>query len=305
MPVLWSFMEFVKQPKSWKKRSWFDIIKLWSCIYLTVIIIGSIINILLYRFGVDTNPDLLRDFVVGEDIWKVFLVVVLVGPLIEEIIFRLPQKYHIRNISFVFAGLIYLAVSLIMDQKISDYLDMYGVDKSISFLLVLVFVTLIAIVLRYILKRYEDKLSQFWSRHAKMIVFISTAIFWLIHITNFWEGWKYRYLLWMMVIPQFLLGYMLSFVRWNRWRLAWRALHSIHNLVLFLPIVLLRQLLWSDINILIDHPEKSMELATKYPQLGIYGMVVLLFFTIVFVVSVVWWIEWIKYNSKNDLESVS
>lgn len=301
--VLWSFVNFCKYPIIWEKRTVREIIKLWSAVYLGVMIISAIVTSILSKWGISADPDLLRDFVIEGWVWKVLLTVVVIGPLIEELMFRLPQKYHIRNISISIAGFVYLWYTAFGGDVISDYLDMYHIDEWWRMIFVLLVILVLGGIVRLLLDRYEDKLSSFWTKYSRWIVFGLTAIFGLVHISNFSDGWRYRYVIWLMIIPQFVLWYMLSFVRRNRWWIAWWILHWFHNLISFVPILLMKKALGDDINALFNTPEKAMEIVSSHPQVWVYGMLIGLLFITIFVISIWAWIEWIKESGENKLPS--
>lgn len=77
MSVLSSFVSWLKNPFTTTKRSIRDMIVVWCVFYAGVIIISGIINFVLSKLGITSSPDILQDFILENDIWKVLLVVVV------------------------------------------------------------------------------------------------------------------------------------------------------------------------------------------------------------------------------------
>lgn len=296
MWVLPSFILRLRKPYTITKRSVWDILVIWCIFYALAIIIGWLLNIILSKFGITPNPNILQDFIVENNTRKVLMIVVLLWPLLEELIFRMPQKYHIWNLSILLGGICYIVFSLLSHYQLSDYLY---VSQDFNILISIWIILLIWVIFRYMLWWWEDKLSWLWIKYSRWIIFISTLLFGLMHISNFGEWLDRRYLIWLMVIPQFILWYMLSYVRWSRWWTMWWIIHSLHNLVSFLPILLFKQILWPDTNLLFDNPQKIMEVIDIYPQIGVYGSIIWFVFLLILSTAIYGMIDRVKSSSED------
>jgi membrane protease YdiL (CAAX protease family) len=191
-------------------------------IYLvSIVIIGLInsFNIAVLRafltLPIDkslTVPDSLK-----ENLWIYFLLVVIISPIMEEVIFRLS----------LFFDPVYLALSF----STLSALIVNKVTNEILALITFIFVFILVNRLAYIFKR---TFHSFWNKNFKYIFYFLSILFGLVHITNynFTESSQYFVVI-ILIIPQLAIGLILSYTRvyYAKGFLICILFHIIMNLV--------------------------------------------------------------------------
>jgi membrane protease YdiL (CAAX protease family) len=153
---------------------------------------------------------------------------VLVGPLLEEIIFRLWIVYNKINIS--------VSVTYFLLWISAKVFEMHWFS-SISYVLifVLVFISIFT-TLFFLLKRYENqKVINFWDKNQKLFIFISCIFFGAIHIGNYTTNNNSVLYYFITFAPQIFFGFILCYVRI---RIGFGASVSTHSLNNFIPLIL-------------------------------------------------------------------
>ncbi|RLJ33459.1 CAAX prenyl protease-like protein [Chryseobacterium sp. 7] len=153
---------------------------------------------------------------------------VLLGPLLEEIVFRLWLIYDKINISISVAYIL-----LWVSAKV------FGVHwfSSIPYVLifVLVFISIFT-ALFFLLKRYENqKIISFWEKNQKLFIIISCIFFGAIHIGNYTTNNNSIIYYFITFAPQIFFGFILCYIRIRMGFGASVATHSINN---FIPLIL-------------------------------------------------------------------
>ncbi|WP_346236611.1 CPBP family glutamic-type intramembrane protease [Niabella insulamsoli] len=148
-----------------------------------------------------------------------FIAIVVVGPLIEELVFRLPLNGKRSflgfslSLAFFLLGGFYSLGSAQLDHKLS-----VGIITSLVFYFFL--------MLFFSKKRFTE---QNRDSYIKLLFYVSTVLFALSHISNF-KPLQYS-LIWLYpvyVLPQFIMGVGFAFAR-MRYGFGWAIL--LHMLV--------------------------------------------------------------------------
>ena len=153
-----------------------------------------------------------------------FFLVVILGPLVEELIFRLilvPKRRNIAIFTFVFSF-------LVLNKT-------YYVNKIDWLLLVsLVMSVLLSFLVFNLLKR-NPKIETAIGKRQKIITMVSVVLFGLLHIANIENLHLELALLYpVYALPQMILGYVSSVQR-LKLGFVWGLLfHSMINLMAFL-----------------------------------------------------------------------
>ena len=153
-----------------------------------------------------------------------FFLVVILGPLVEELIFRLilvPKRRNIAIFTFVFSF-------LVLNKT-------YYVNKIDWLLLVsLVMSVLLSFLVFNLLKR-NPKIETAIGKRQKIITMVSVVLFGLLHIANIENlHWELALLYPVYALPQMILGYVSSVQR-LKLGFVWGLLfHSMINLMAFL-----------------------------------------------------------------------
>jgi len=166
--------------------------------------------LLLELAGID-QFDHKIEFLLKEHKWLVALLAIVFAPLLEEPIFRLHLDFKKSSIWWGI-GLSVLLIS----------------EVWIPFVLLWVY-------LFYLLY----KVNTGYSPHLKHSIFISSALFGLVHLMNFKDFDYVQYYYWVpfMVGAQFFIGLVLSYIRLN-YGMKWSIIfHGVYNAVLIIPAV--------------------------------------------------------------------
>ena len=150
--------------------------------------------------------------------WSVseqLILIVLIAPLLEETIYRLPLQRRFRP------GLVSLSLAI-------GALFFAGA-ASIAFWVILALA--IAVGMISFSSDIRDQVQQKWSTNPRIPIWFATFVFGLIHIVNFDVQWSIFALLVapLVVSPQIWLGLMFTIarVRYGWW--AALILHATHN----------------------------------------------------------------------------
>ena len=155
--------------------------------------------------------------------YGIFMVVIL-GPLVEELIFRLilvPKRRNIAIFTFVFSF-------LVLNKT-------YYVNK-IDWLLLMSLVVsgLLSFLVFNLLKR-NPKIETAIGKRQKIITIVSVVLFGLVHIVNIEAlHWELALLYPVYVLPQTILGYVCSVQRLKLGFIWGLLFHSTINLMAFL-----------------------------------------------------------------------
>ena len=155
--------------------------------------------------------------------YSIFLVVIL-GPLVEELIFRLilvPKRRNIAIFTFVFSF-------LVLNKT-------YYINKIDWLLLVSLVVSGLLSFLVFNLLKRNPKIETAIGKRQKIITMVSVVLFGLLHIVNIENlHWELALLYPVYSLPQMILGYVSSVQR-LKLGFVWGLLfHSMINLMAFL-----------------------------------------------------------------------
>ena len=153
-----------------------------------------------------------------------FFLVVILGPLVEELIFRLilvPKRRNIAIITFVFSF-------LIMNKT-------YYINKIDWLLLVSLVVSGLLSFLVFNLLKRKPEIETTIGKRQKIITMVSVVLFGLLHIANIENlHWELALLYPVYALPQTILGYIFSVQRLKLGFLWGLLFHSMINLMAFL-----------------------------------------------------------------------
>lgn len=184
------------------------IISLLTCyflVFLTSVFLASLKN-LIFNSSIENrifDSPLLNSY---SGTLTFFFLVLVFAPFLEELIFRLPMNGKRWSISLS-AGIF---IHLIIQPPLSNisFVDwpriLIGIFSGIATYLIISF---------YLFK-HLNKLFRNYSKNY--LIYFLTILFALFHIANFNDfQWKYIVLYPILVLPQFLIGSYLAFIRIN------------------------------------------------------------------------------------------
>ncbi len=156
----------------------------------------------------------------------IFLAVVL-APLTEELFFRLPLRFSKFNLALPLTFLLFaLGAPIIVSVG----------HQGIGLLIWLSMICLAILFCTQGLERIGTRKGErFFSRHFRVLVYGSSILFGLLHITNYpHQAWIVAPLL---VLPQTTLGLLLAYVR-TRFGFLWAIYtHGLHNFLVSSPLL--------------------------------------------------------------------
>jgi hypothetical protein len=208
-----------------------------SIFYVLVILYTLIITFFFPEIQNDLQPIKLQEFIFGPDMLKIILLTAILWPLMEELFFRAGMVWWGKNVSFLVGSVVFLMLKYFLSDTIEN-LELEQFYRSlISYSLFL-----LSVVGSFrILKPFFPRISRVYARRPGWIFWILTLAFALAHITNF-DTQNFNPLLILLVVPQFLLGIMLGFIR-IQWGLRYAILiHIFHNTLQLIPLFILKQL---------------------------------------------------------------
>ena len=140
--------------------------------------------------------------------YTIILLMLVIGPLLEEISFRLFLRFTPLNISLSFAGLCYYIISTFTQTKYYSLDFFTGIKVVISFFLAF---GLYRLTMRQSIQRI---LENFWRKRSLMLVYSSIVIFALIHLGNMEDiNRKHIFLFPLLISPQLLIAFFASYLR--------------------------------------------------------------------------------------------
>ena len=155
--------------------------------------------------------------------YGIFLVVIL-GPLVEELIFRLilvPKRRNIAIFTFVFSFLIINKTYYFIEI---DWLLLMSLAVS----------GLLSLLVFNLLKR-KPEIETAIGKRQKIITIVSVVLFGLLHIANIENlHWELALLYPVYALPQIILGYVSSVQRLKLGFIWGLLFHSMNNLMVFL-----------------------------------------------------------------------
>ena len=130
----------------------------------------------------------------------IILLLVVIIPFIEELIFRLYLRFKYN----------YVAQSILLLSSVTG-----AQNKS----------------------KLEIFLKNFWSKNFKAIFYLSAILFGYVHIFNFEYSTTILLLSPILVAPQFIIGLFLGYLRMKYNLILGYYMHAIHNAIFFIPFI--------------------------------------------------------------------
>lgn len=235
-----SFYDFLKYPEQnifKEKLSVNNFLPLLSTYY--VVFIAGIILLTPFAAlaGLDSMPHKLAEL---QDMnkWLVLLIAVITQPFLEEVMFRLPLKYH--------RGLIVLILTMggmIIYMALSGVYPVNGDDiPPMRIIIPIAFVTVSTIALFVLFNKEEDvnRIRNFVSKYFPHCFYLVAVYFAFVHFFNFETTGNQWLFTPIMVFPQFLMALFTGYSRLKYGFLSAVVLHMINNLLPLLVILFLK-----------------------------------------------------------------
>jgi len=159
------------------------------------------------------------------------ILMTIIGPLMEESIFRLWNSFRRKHMMISLFVITYILLTkciphghnVAIGSVQSDYLEFPILKSALSF-----------IAASSMLLIEETRLRDFASKYGHIIILISIIVFALVHLTNVRCDWYVYPFLVCMCLPQFVLGVSITNLRLNIGFCAGCAFHCVINLITIL-----------------------------------------------------------------------
>lgn len=209
MKTLENLISFLKSPY---KANVYDDIKAKDFILLLILTIAVVVPfaLLLEWSGMDQFDHKLTALL-EKNKWLVAVLSIFLAPLLEEPVYRLHLDLKKSHLAWS------LGLSLLLISEV-------------WYPLVLFWVYLVYLIVMINLNKEVN---------IRFVVYFSSAMFALIHIANFtdFNYGRYYYLVPVLVLAQFLVGLIASYIRLNhgmKWAIVF---HGVYNAVVIIPAV--------------------------------------------------------------------
>lgn len=197
------FFEFLRKPyyqlQVRKKTNFLTTaLKIYFLTLLFVGLINSLNIIILSNFlTLPIDKSISIPYSLNNKLWLYIIIVVVISPICEEIIFRLPLIFKPFYVSISISTLIALII-----YKISNVFFFI-----ISFSVIFFIINKLAYAI-------ESKLTIFWEKHFVQIFYFLSVLFGLVHISNYeFVSLSQFFISPILVLPQIMVGFILSFTR--------------------------------------------------------------------------------------------
>jgi membrane protease YdiL (CAAX protease family) len=173
--------------------------KLFTLLLMDIPVMGVLIGVLsgmeaLGLFDLDTTKFNMLFLTIP--VWPLILILVILIPFFEELIFRLYLRY---KYNYLLRFFVFLSSILGFQNH----------------------------------KKFETHVNQFWIRRYKTIFYFSAILFGFVHLANY--GYTTMILIFspLIVAPQFVAGLFLGYLRVRHGLISGFLLHAMHNAIIF------------------------------------------------------------------------
>lgn len=235
MEVIKDFYNYLKHPvvdirsNKGKEKSLQDCFILFAFMFSIIIFV---ITPMMSLIGVEDMEHAME--LVEEKLspWSLILLTVFVGPIIEELIFRLPLKYR------------YLVYAY--DFLLINFLGFYIANQFGPAVIRMAVPLFLVISVFWILWRKKnidiDSVSNF-NRHFPFYFYAMAVFFAFFHITNFSLDPDMWWATPILVLPQFVLGLLLGYVRLKYGLTYAIFVHALNNFIPVMALVFFKDLI--------------------------------------------------------------
>lgn len=158
-----------------------------------------------------------------------FVVICMIAPFVEEMLFRVCLRYSKLNFAVTAGFCFYIFPGILIKGR-----GIFGEDNPLSLRIALVLIVIATVY--SILQRnqaIDNRLTKFWSLHFKLIFYLSVISFGFLHVTNFENSLTVILLAPMLTLPQIAGGFMFGYIRLKYGILYAVLLHAANNFMPF------------------------------------------------------------------------
>jgi len=220
-----------------QKRSFSDklltLIKAYGVVFFSIILVAAPVIVLtdylvvhaLHFKGINSQGKVsMSQFIHKLGYWKAILYVCLIGPVIEETIFRLPLSFKKVYLALSIAFAAFLFSSIIPGAKELNH--NIGVWYAFAVKLAA------SVIIFFAVWRLMPSGINISDKLKTRVIIASMCLFGLMHISNYSPlQWPIIWLYPIYVLPQFFMGWLITFVRFKNGFIWGIALHCLINSV--------------------------------------------------------------------------
>ncbi len=161
--------------------------------------------------------------------------VIVISPLIEEMIFRLPLRFSKPNLTI---SIVSFFILLLLHYEVLNVFLFSGPFLSFRLLLLLFLISIVIISLKF--TSITNNLDKIWHNKPMLIILLYCIAFSMIHIRRFEiETAGYYYIGIIILIYYFLVGIIYSLIRLKVGIFASFVFHAAYNSVVYLYVLYL------------------------------------------------------------------
>ncbi|MDQ1087445.1 type II CAAX prenyl endopeptidase Rce1 family protein [Siphonobacter sp. SORGH_AS_1065] len=209
----------------------FLIIKLICLILITGIISSILISNILSIIGINSSLEYSIPIKYQDNKITFFLIVVILGPIWEEIAFRLPLIFTIEKFLLSTIFITYYVISKLL--KSNTYSDFFY------------YIFIISLCVYYSNNKISNnkisnnkisnnKIYSFFKKYRKITTVLYSILFGIFHINNYKISFENIYIIPIITLPQTLNGIILSYIRIKYGVYFSIFIHSTYNLLTFI-----------------------------------------------------------------------
>ncbi len=246
--LLKDFYDYLKKPlpEVTYKGIWymklFHIIRLWSLSFFLSLLFVLLSSYFLDRVGYDHDSFALNEFLDDSSSIGLIFAVVLWAPISEELAFRLGLKFSPFRWGLGISMFL-LFLILFLDFPPASFFNVESWKGILTILSFLFSITLFFSLLLNV-KKVNFFVKEFFYKYFGYFFYSLSLIFAFLHITNYQDNWfELWYLVPLLVMPQFLISLIISYIR-IYYGFVWAVFaHALNNgiiavlLIFFLPVV--------------------------------------------------------------------
>ena len=196
---------------------------------LILLALTTVLFYVVYLFGLDEilkyneTIKLFNEF----PLWLVTLLIIVLVPIIEELVFRFHLKYRRWVVN------VYLPMVLILTCSFLISISSSPISICVTF------VSLITLIFYIVFnQKTTNYIERIWIRKFNLVFYITTLLFALIHITNYELSLTVILLAPILILPQFIGGFFIGYLRVKAGFIWGVTLHMASNAILMLPLII-------------------------------------------------------------------
>jgi hypothetical protein len=190
---------------------------------------AGLIQQLLFESGlVNSEKHLVNEMVKSNSIFFVIIMLVLFIPFVEELLFRLPLRFKKANFIPLALILLFFAGTLLFNKL--------HLSPVLSILLFIIIVVCIGFC--FFNRRIAEKWGRILSTNYPLYFYGVTILFALVHLSNFTYSVSLLLFAPIIVLPQFVGGFFMGYIRIKQGFIWGFFLHVLHNVIFILPVLL-------------------------------------------------------------------